>query len=321
MIGVNRQSVLSGVDSLSPRINVNYPVNTVTLANGVFDYINVVRTIRDDLPTEIPLEWDGTTIMDCTFNTLNGGNMEYAADNISKILVQRKRVDIPYNESTWTTLYEVAIEDQTNLNFIFKDVTNVYGATYQYQLVPIAVQRQGDKDIEIEGTGQPSQDVISSFDGVFICDANTFVKIYAGVEYGSLQTTQLTGVHETLDGKYPIIVSNSSVNYHSGSITGTILNTDYGKKNEDGTYTQLDRIKIVKARQELDKFLTNKTPKIIKDDNGNIWLVIFVDDIDYSFFNEWGRGLGDMSADWVEIGDATLGADLKRTGIINTGGV
>lgn len=317
MIGVMGQSVLLGVDSIMPMQNNLYPVNTFSLRNGIFTYFNAIKDLRMDYPISIPVEWVGNTIMDCTFNTLNAGNMEYAADNISKILIQRKRVDPPYNEAVWTTLFEVPITNQQNLNFLFKDFTNVYGAQYQYQLTPVAVQEQGGIEIEIEGTGQPSIEVLSDFDGVFICDTESFIKLYAGVEYGSMESVQINGVHQTLGGKYPIIVTNSNVNYHTGSITGTILNKDYGQRNEDGTYVQFNRQKIVQARQELDELITSKNPKIIKDDNGNIWLVIFTDGVNYSFFNEWGRGLGKMSANWTEIGDATSGKDLKRTGVIS----
>lgn len=322
MIGIMGQSILLGIDSIMPTQNNVYPINTVSLRNGIFDYFNAVKNNRFDYPVSIPIEWVGNTIMNCTFNTLNAGNVEYAADNISKILVQRKRLDAPYTETTWTTLFEVPIENQQNLNFIFHDFTNVCGARYIYQLTPVAIQEQGGVEIEIEGTGQPSKEILSSFDGVFICDSESFIKLYAGVQYSSMESVQLNGVHQTLGGKYPIIVTNSNINYHSGGISGTVLNKDYGKKNDDGTYTQLDRQKIVQARQELDALLTSKTPKIIKDDNGNIWLVIFTDGVNYNFFNEWGRGLGDMSANWTEIGDATLGEDLKRVDIFNNiGGV
>lgn len=317
MIGIVGQNVLLGADSIIPNLTNITNINIVELRNGIFDYLNAVRSVYEDYPVSIPVDWVGTTIMNCTFNTLNAGNLEFAADNISKILIQRKRIDPPYNESTWTTLFEVPIVDQANLNFTFNDVTNVDGAIYQYQLLPIAVQQQGGIEIEIEGTGQPSEEVESSFDGVFICDADTFIKLYAGVEYGSMQTIQLTGVHQTLGSQYPIIVANSNTNYHTNSISGTILNKDYGTQNEDGSYISFDRNKIVEAREELDTFLTNKKPKIIKDDNGNIWLVIFTDNINYSFFNEWGQGLGNMSATWTEIGDAKSGKDISRVGIYN----
>ena len=317
MIGIVGRGVLLGVDSIIPNLNNITNIDVVELSSGVFEYLNAVRSVYDDYPVSIPVDWVGTTIMNCTFNSLNAGNLDFTFDNISKILIQRKRIDAPYNEPTWTTLFEVPIEDQTNLNFTFNDITNVNDAIYQYQLVPVAIQKQGGIDVEIEGVGEPSEEVLSSFDGVFICDANTFIKLYAGVEYGSMQTIQVVGTHQTLGNKYPIIVANSNTNYHTNSISGTILNKNYGEQNEDGTYIGLNRQKIVEAREELDKFLTNKKPKIIKDSNGNIWLVIFTDNINYSFFNEWGQGLGNMSATWTEIGDAKLGKDIRRVGIYN----
>lgn len=317
MLGIMGQSILLGADAIMLEKKVVHPINVVRLSSGIFDYFNAIRNARADFPISIPVEWAGNTIMNCTFNSLNAGNIEYAFENISKILIQRKRLDAPYNESKWTTLIEVPIYTQENLNFSFKDFSNVNGATYIYQLVPVSVQIQDGIEIEVEGVGEPSEEVESKFDGVFICDSESFVKLYAGVEYGSMQTVQINGVHQTLGGKYPIIVTNSNVNYHTGSISGTILNKDYGNRNDDGTYESFNRKKIIEARQELDAFLTNKTPKLIKDDNGNMWLVIFTDNVDYSFFNQWGRGLGQMSASWTEIGDASSGADLKRVGIFD----
>ena len=317
MVGILGQSVLLGADAIVPMLNNVSPLQIVELRNGNFDYINITKNLLSDLPTSIPVEWSSNTIMNCTFDNLQAGNLEYLSDNINRILVKRKRTDEPYNESTWTTLFEIPVYDQSNLNFVVNDFTNVYGATYVYQLVPVIIQEQGGIQIEVEGLGQDSEEIESLFGGVFICDSETFVRLYAGVSYGDMQTTQITGIHQTLSGKYPIIVANSNVNYHSGSVSGTILNENYEQISDDSSNrVGLDRIKIVKARKEVDEFLTNKKPKILKDDNGNIWLVIFVDNVNYSWYNEWGRGLGDISASWVEIGDATSVTDLYRTNIL-----
>lgn len=320
MVGIVGQSVLLGADAIVPMLNNVYPLQIVEMRNGNFDYLHITKSLLNDFPVSIPLQWTANTIMNCTFDNLQAGNLEYLSDSISKILVKRKRTDEPYNETTWTTLFEIPVYDQSNLSFVINDFTNAYGATYVYQLVPVIVQEQGGVQIEVEGLGQDSEEIESKFGGVFICDNDSFVRLYAGVTYGDMQTTQITGVHQTLGGKYPIIVANSNVKYHTGSVSGTILNQDYGQPNEDSSaIVGLDRVKIVKARQEVDEFLTNKKPKILKDDNGNMWLVIFVDDVNYTWFNEWGRGLGDISANWIEIGDATSGTDLRRTHIL--GGV
>ena len=259
MVGILGQSVLLGADAIVPMLNNVSPLQIVELRNGNFDYINITKNLLSDLPTSIPVEWSSNTIMNCTFDNLQAGNLEYLSDNINRILVKRKRTDEPYNESTWTTLFEIPVYDQSNLNFVVNDFTNVYGATYVYQLVPVIVQEQGGIQIEVEGLGQDSEEIESLFGGVFICDSETFVRLYAGVSYGDMQTTQITGIHQTLSGKYPIIVANSNVNYHSGSVSGTILNEDYEQISDDpSNRVGLDRIKIVKARKEVDEFLTNK---------------------------------------------------------------
>jgi hypothetical protein len=78
---------------------------------------------------------------------------------------------------------------------------------------------------------------------------------------------------------------------------------------------------MVAAREAIEKFLTNKSPKIIKDWNGNICLVVFTSDISLTFTNEWGMGISNFNATWTEIGDAESQHDLQDSGLINIGGV
>lgn len=316
MVGILGGSVMLGIDSLAPTLANVTPIENVILRNGDFDYLNAQQGLLNNLPTSIPLEWAGNTIMNTDFDSLNAGSISYAIENISKFTVERRRVDSPYQETTWTKLFEIPVDDIEDLNFTVYDFTNIHNATYIYRIVPYVIQ--GGQ--ELEGTANESAEILSQFDGVFLCDRDSFVKLYAGVEYGSMNLTQITGVHPTLNNKYPIIVTNSNINYRTGNIDGVILNEDYGEFNYmTGTYNQLDRQKIVAARQNIESFLTNKKPKIIKDSNGNIWLVIFTDDVNFNFFNQWGMGLCDFSANWTEIGDATSENDLERTKLL--GGV
>ena len=81
------------------------------------------------------------------------------------------------------------------------------------------------------------------------------------------------------------------------------------------------KINVPEAREAMEKFLTNKSPKILKDWNGNIWLVLFTSDIDLSFVNEWGMGIANFSATWTEIGNPEDQYDLQNSGLINIGGV
>ena len=73
---------------------------------------------------------------------------------------------------------------------------------------------------------------------------------------------------------------------------------------------------IVERREAIEQFLTDKTAKILKDWNGNIWLITFVENVEVSFADDYGMGLGTLSAKWVEIGDVNDQTDLKQTGLI-----
>lgn len=311
MIGVVGKGVLLGIDGAIPSMANVLPVRRVTLRNADFDYLNVTRNILNDLPTSIPVEWASSTIMNSDFNSLNAGNLEFLSDAISRLVVQRSRTDGADN--SWITLFEIPIENQSELSFVVNDFTNVSGATYVYRIVPILEQ----DGIEVEGIGSESEEVESVFDGVFICDTESFVKLYAGVQYGTMETTQITGVHQTLNNKYPIIVTNSKTGYKTGSVSGTILNKDYGEINpETNTPFNLDSKKIIQRRKEIEDFITNKKPKILKDMDGNCWMVIFTDNVGYEFFNAWGKSLGNMSMSWTEVGNPESERDLRRTGLI-----
>ena len=48
---------------------------------------------------------------------------------------------------------------------------------------------------------------------------------------------------------------------------------------------------------------------------------MFTSDIDVSFDNEWGMGIGTFSASWTEIGDVENQEDLENSGLISLGGV
>lgn len=314
MIGIVGKSILLGLDGAVPTMTNVLPIQAVTLRNADFDYINVTRNLLNDLPTSIPIEWTSATIMNSDFNSLNAGNLEFLSNNITRLLVQRIRTDI--GDGSWVTLFEIPVTDQAELSFVVNDFTNISNATYIYRIVPILIQ----DGVEVEGVGSETSEIESLFDGVFICNIDDFIKLYAGVEYGTMQTTQITGVHQTLGNKYPIIVTNSKVKYHTGSISGTIVNKDYGEIDfNSGRRFDLDEKKIIQRRKEVEEFVNDNKPKILKDGAGNCWLCLFTSEVNYDFFNAWGKSLGTISTSWTELGDAESEKDLRRTGFV--GGV
>lgn len=272
---------------------------------------------------------------------------EYDED-ITKILV--KRLDKSDVTNTWLTLFSIDVNQASDMNFTVIDFYNRYGREYQYALVPVMVQSQSGVDVEIEGNYTLSGIVKSVFEGVFIADNTAIQKLQASVGYGNVNVRQNIGVIETIGGQYPVIVSNNNLKYRIGNIYADIFHEGFYSTtaypvleelvDDDGFNfitsqgellivlnnisvrdNRLSRTAMVAAREAMEKFLTNKSPKIIKDWNGNIWLVMFTSDIELTFRNEWGMGIANFNATWTEIGSAEDQYDLQNSGLIDIGGV
>ena len=186
------------------------------------------------------------------------------------------------------------------MSFVFNDYLTATNTEYEYAYVPVFGSVEGQYAIST---------VMSQFDGVFICDANTIFKFNMGVEYGSTDIVQQVGTFTVLGRKYPIVMSNGLANYQTGQLSGLVLPEDY-----EDTRT-IDRIAITQRRNKLMEFLTNKKPKIIKDRNQNQWLVI-IQSPSTSYLNNYGQGVVSASMQWIEIGDAESNKDLAKAGLI-----
>ena len=236
---------------------------------------------------------------------------QYSA-SITNILV--KRQDVADVSGNWLTLYSQPITQASDMDFTFIDFTNQYGKTYKYALVPLLTQTQSGVEVEVEGGYTVSDEVQSVFDGVFIVDSTGSQKCKANVGYGNVDMNQTVGTITPIGAKYPVVITNSKNQYHNGSIYGTIVPDDYYFNGN------LSRIDMVNKRNELEQFLTNKRAKIIKDWNGNTWLVMIMDNINCTFNNEYGMGIVNFTANWIEVGDPTNQQDLQATGLIDVGG-
>jgi hypothetical protein len=274
------------------------------------------------------------------------------SSEITKILV--KRLDKSNVSNSWLTLFSIDVNEASDMDFTVIDFFNRYGREYQYALVPVMVQNQGTTSdpiyVEVEGGYTTSGVVKSVFDGVFIADNTAIQKLQAGVGYNGVSLVQDVGTIETIGNKYPIIVSNNNLKYHIGTIYAYTFHDGLYSMNN---YTVLEelidsagisfvtsqgdvliavsaisakdyawsRTAIAAAREAIEQFLVNKSPKIIKDWNGNMWLVMFTSDVELSFVNDWGMGISSFSANWTEIGDPEDQYDLQNSGLINIGGV
>ena len=300
MIGLVGYNFYSDGNALDPTpTNINNLTSTKA-QNGIFDHFNVSRDTSFDYNMIIPTDWNINTLMNADFNgNVSAGNVDQVASGITSIRVKR-RIKGTFD---WITIREIPVTSSEDLSFVITDNLNAYNVEYEYAYVPMMEDVEGSYIIE---------SIVSKFEGVFICDVDTVFKFYAGVEYDGNDAVQQVGVFQPFNRKYPIIVSNSIMQYQTGSIGGWVLPEDY-----EDTHV-FDRSKIVKEKEVLLNFLMNKKPKILKDMNGNNWLVYFTGNPTVTYDNNYGQGMLKVAAQWTEVGDPNDKTDLYENGLIPT---
>lgn len=286
-------------NALNPSPLRNAIFKSTRLENGIFSHWYVTRDVNSPYSSEEPTLWEYLTVMDANFDgTIQAGNVGYVLDNIDGIKIKRRKV----NEYDWITLDYVSAEELgTTLSFTLNDNLNQNDVEYEYAFVPVS---QGIEGNYITNT------IKSKFNGVFICDAESIYKFYTNVSYGTNERVQQIGVFEPFGRKYPVVVSNSLLNYETGSFKGDILNNDFLDTR------RINAKEIVEKRKQIVDFLTNKKAKILKDWNGNFWLIFITDSIQTDYANNSSMSIVNVESRWTEVGDANSGSDLYLNGIL-----
>lgn len=300
MIGFIGYNFCSDGNALDPTPTDITDLTNSRLQNGVFDHFNVTRNVAFDYTSIVPTDWDIDTVLDANFKgTISAGNVNQVATGITGVRIKR-RVKGTFD---WITIKEIPIERTEDLSFVVTDNLNAYNVEYEYAFVPVMQDVEGNYIIET---------ILSKFEGVFVCDVDSVFRFLGGVEYGDGAMNQQVGVFQPYNRQYPVIVSNSLMQYKTGSVGGWVLPEDFEESRT------IDRSKVTQEKEALLKFLANKKPKIIKDMNGNSWLVYFTGNPSVSYDNSYGQGMAKVSAVWTEIGDVNSKDDLYDNGLIPT---
>lgn len=297
MLGFCGYNFLGDKNALDPTPNNLETAIQAKVTNGIFNHIHMTRNVTDPYNNKYPTTWDFMTIMDCNFDgTINAGNVDFLLSTVTEIRVKRRKK----GTFEWITFKTQKVESIEDLSVAFNDYLNANYTEYEYAYVPVMSGVEGDYIV---------QEIKSQFQGVFLCDRDTIYKFYSDVNYGTLSQVQQTATFEPFGSKYPIVVTNGEINYKKGNLNHRILPSNYLENR------QLDRFELVQEREKLLDFINNKKAKILKDWNGNFWLIVIVDtssvDIDVS------TGMMSMNSQWVEQGDAHKKKDLIKAGMVD----
>lgn len=271
-------------------------INNIRIENGIYDHMNITKDVDFDYTTELPGKWNLQTQFDADFNgTITAGNVDYILAQISSIKVKR-RVKGTFD---WMTLFTVPISKVSDVDFVRYDYIAKNNETYEYAIVPVIGNTEGEYSIN---------SVKSEFYGIFITDNKSSYKFLEGASYSGNERSNQTGIFEPYGSKYPVVIKNGALSYDKGTLTGTVITFDANQ--------ELDREGTIERLKAIENFLTEPTGKILKDFNGNIWLVSITDNIPVTYYSEVGMGFAQVSFNWNEIGNATDSGDLYYNNLI-----
>lgn len=271
-------------------------INNIRIENGIYDHMNITKDVDFDYITELPGKWNLQTQFDADFNgTITAGNVDYILAQISSIKVKR-RVKGTFD---WITLFTVPISKVSDVDFVRYDYIAKNNETYEYAIVPVIGNTEGEYSIN---------SIKSEFYGIFITDNKSSYKFLEGASYSGNERSNQTGIFEPYGSKYPVVIKNGALSYDKGTLTGTVITFDANQ--------ELDREGTIERLKAIENFLTEPTGKILKDFNGNIWLVSITDNIPVTYYSEVGMGFAQVSFNWNEIGSATDSGDLYYNNLI-----
>ena len=288
--GYNLSSDVNSMDAVSSNVS---EINNVTIQNAIYDHFDITSDTNLSYSKTKPF-WTYYTELDCDFeNNISGGNVTFTLKQITSVKVKRRKK----NTFDWVTLKEFPITTYDELTFIKKDYLSPTNEEFEYAIVPMLNGVEGNYVIK---------SIETNYDGVFITNGESAYKLYSGVTFSSQSRSNETGMLNPIGSKYPIIVSNSSIDYNSGTTQGNLLGTNFENTRK------LDRINIAQQTKDFVNFLKDGTTKIIKDWNGNIYMVAISGDVSYT--TDLVSGISNISFSWVEQGKYDVQIDLYNNG-------
>lgn len=276
------------------------PVNAettqqITIENGIYDEVYMDSDETMEYTTEIP-HWQHTTVLNAKFKeNILAGNVDYTIGSISGMIVKKRRI----NDYKWTTVYKTDVHSEEDLNFYHNDPIVAARTRYEYAVIPILNGA--------EGTYQTIQ-VDVDFNGAFIIDPEKTYNVLLDLKRDTLSRQLHANIVEPANSRYPYVHYYSKSQYDRFNLTGAFIEL----KKEENNW---DVENGFRYRKEFRDFIDNKRSKIVKFDDGNMYMACVIDNI-----NETTQGHKDLihtTLQCIEVGDVYNNEDLYYHGFVN----
>lgn len=269
-------------------------VDLVAIQNGVYDDLLISKDINTDLD-KIDLEWDFDTVLYALFkDDLLAGNIGFSIDTITSIRIKQREK----GSFIWTTIIDVPVSSIEDLKFIRSYPYCKGNTTYEFSFTPIL-------NGNIEGNLN-IMECESVFNGAYIMEPQAALHLF--LNYQMNQQRERSGaIVQTLGRNKPFYISNGLYNYDSGSINVTFVQMD------DQCNFDIDNGSSY--RKYVDDILSDTKPKILKLDDGRMWIIGITDAIAQ---NDSGTKLPSHTINWTEIADCDDAYDMYVNGFIDS---
>jgi hypothetical protein len=269
-------------------------LDELELNEGTYDEVYVNLDVTTPSNTAKPTIWTVTTIMDSKFTgDLDGGSIGAEGFKITSIQLYRSI----YGTGKWDAVGQFKYDEEFNMyDYVDRYVQN--GAVYQYAIVPVANEVQGDKLI--------SDRVGASYEGIFITDKKENRRFDYDISLGEVVYNTTSALNQPLNSGFPIVTFGQS-KYRSGNLSVLPLSDDTIALAGSG----VDKLAEQINRQEWLDFINNGRAKVLRMDNGVLMLIV-TQNATASHKEGMLKDLASLTFDYVEVGEINFGNMMKN---------
>lgn len=275
---------------LPPAINIT-DFNSLSVSNGTYDHL-YLSSDPDDTVNSLDDGWKYETKLNAGFDhDLEGGNVGFSVKNTDTVIIKSREKGM----FDWKTIYTIPVKDNSDFNFILQYPYSRNNSVNEYMLL---------SSINGIENSYVVTECKTDFEGFFIVDKENIYGTIYNVDLTDTTQNINSSIIELLNTSYPTVFTNSDCNYVTGTTSGCFM-----KMNDN---EQIDALGGVKYRSKVIHWLCNNRPKILKLQDGRIYMIQVTGNPTDT--NEGHEDLRKITFEWTEIGDVENEQDLFTNG-------
>jgi len=252
-------STFLGIDDLTishAPTNLDH-INKIELYNGRFDdlYVTHNMDVQKIVDNTIPGTWDFDTVLMAQFDDdTSAGNVNWHLKDLDYVAIKVK----PQDDHKWITCHFKKVNSYDDLQIIGKYLAAMTGI-WDVALIPISSGNIEGTYIQVKVDVNVNKLVLLDEDAIH----STFL-VDSAIAMQSVMPSQAVN---TLHNKFPYIIRNTRANYETIEVTCTFLPNDEECLDLSGNLKAQ-----AKWSRELKGWLMNGKTKLLKTDDGDMWL-------------------------------------------------